>query len=142
MRAGELFLTINDYLTTVVKVDDAIFGFRVGNLFKSMDFDQFPSLLETVTNGIGELETGLRCTPDQWEFEVGEEGFALLLSYLSNLREASSKLRDIAQTLALQAKGQTYRYRQYRTDLAAYDRSVAAYMALGDDMNYLFRSVI
>ena len=139
--ARELFPTINELLGTVVAVHEAIFKFRVRNLFKPMDFEQYHSLLESVTNAIEEIEVGLRLKPDHWKSEVGEQGFTLLLSYLSRLKEASAKLRNIAGNLELKGKGQPYPHRQYQADLTYYQQSADAYAALGDDMNSLFRRI-
>jgi hypothetical protein len=139
--ASELFPTVNQFLTTIVEVHDAIFRFQVRNLFRAMDFERYHSLLESVTNAIEELEVGLSLKPDRWKSEVGEPGFALVLSYLGRLKEASAKLRDIAGNLELKGKGQPYPHRQYRADLTDYQRSEDAYVALGDDMNSLFRRI-
>ena len=141
MTARELFPTINELLATVVSVHESIFKFRVRNLLKPMDFEGYHSLLESVTNAIEELEVGLRLKPDYWKSEVGEQGFTLVLSYLSRLNEASAKLRNIAENLELKAKGQPYRHRQYQADITSYRRSADAYVALGDDMNSLFRRI-
>ena len=139
--ARELCLTINELLETVVACHEAIFRFRVRNLFKAMDFERHYSLLQIVTDAIEELEVGLRLKPEDWKSEVGEEGFTLLLSYLSHLKRASAKLRDIAGNLELKGEGQPYPYRQYEADCASYERLAKAYAALGDDMNGLFRQI-
>ena len=139
--AHELFANINELLATVVAVHDSVFKFRVRNLFKPMDFEGYHSLLESVTNAIEELEVGLRLKPDYWESELGEQGFRLVLSYLSRLKEASAKLRNIAGNLELKGKGQPYPHRQYQADLTDYQLSADAYAALGDDMNSLYRRI-
>ena len=141
LTACELFPTINELLTSVVAVQEAIFRFRVRKLFKPTNFGRHHSLLESATNAIEELEVGIRLKPDHWKSEVGEEGFTLLLSYLSRLKVASAKLRDVVGNLDLKAEGQPYPYGQYRSDLASYRRSAEAYAVLGDDMNNLFRRI-
>lgn len=135
--ARELFPTINEFLTTIVEVHEAIFRFRVRNLLRAIDFERYHSLLESVTNAIEELEVGLRLNPKRWELEVGEAGLTLVLSYLARLKETSAKLRNITGNLELKGKGQPYSHRQYRADLIDFQRSAEAYAALGAEMTSL-----
>lgn len=137
--ANELFSTINELLAMVVAVDNAIFRFRVRNLFKPMDFGQYHVVLEGTTNAFEELEVGLRLSSDYWIPEVGKEGFSVLLSYLPPLKEASAKLRDIAGKLDIKGKGRSYPHHEYQADLASYRRLVEAYVAYGNRMNDLLR---
>lgn len=135
----ELILLVNDFRASTIEAHDAIFRFRVKNLFKPMDFKSLHSRLEANTNAIEELEVNLHQQADQWAAKLNEQDLTLLLLYLSHLKKVSAKLCDIAGNLQLKSKGQPYATQQYKADVDEYEHLTDAYAQLGGDVDNLFR---
>lgn len=138
--AREMLLLINELHGRLLEVHDAIFKFRLRNLFKAMPFDVHHTMLETVTNTFEEIEVHLRGKPDHWRQQVSQDGYSLLLLYTSRIKAAAARLRDVAGRLELKAKGEPYASGEYQADLKAYQLAAEAYAALGPNMNNLFRT--
>jgi len=142
-----LSLEVNEFLRGYVRIHDHLFRRSMRHIiplpfiFKAIEFDKLLSALETVSEGLEHcadrtLRMTASCTGEQREY------LNLLYEYLRSLIITVDLLEPVLS--GLHSKTQSWRrygWRTYRSDVAKYQLSTTAYVALGGPLNEKLRAL-
>lgn len=145
----ELSWNTNDILSQYVAIHDDIFKTSIRHaipipwIFKAIDFGAHLGKIENIVPELENCDSKIKLFAENVSGQE-REYLDLLSQYVSALIEAVSRLKIVVS--ALYAKSQSfvnsnYDWKNYKSDLAKYERSVQDYMAIGGRLNELFEKV-
>lgn len=148
-RIIKLSWDVNDLLSQYVAIHDDVFKTSIRHIipipgiFKAIDFGVHLARVENIIPELENCDNKIKALAGNFEGQE-REYLDLLSRYANALIETVSRLKIVLG--ALYAKSQSfvnsnYEWKNYKDDLANYEKSVQGYLVVGGRLNELFEKV-
>ena len=145
----EFSWNVNNLLSEYVAIHNDVFNTSIRHIipipgiFKVIDFGSHLEKVENIVLKLKNDRNKIKSLPEN-AHDQEQEYLNLLSSYVDALVETVNRLKIVVGALYAKSQNFTnsnYDWKNYKGDLAKYKRSVRDYMAIGEQLNELFKKI-